>query len=67
MRRALSVYIDEAALEKLRDAAYWLPGTSLSDIVESAVVEHLERLEQDRGGPFDPRPTARLKAGRPMR
>lgn len=39
--------------EKLRAAAFWLDETSITDLVERAVREHLYRLEDERGDPFE--------------
>jgi hypothetical protein len=51
--------------ERLRNAVYWTPGATVAGYLETAVRDLLERIEQENGGAFKPRPEA-LKGGRPL-
>lgn len=42
-------------IERLRNAAFWSPGTSMAGLAEQALETALERLEKQRGKPFPPR------------
>jgi len=55
--------ISPKLLERLRDAAYWTPGASVSSIVEEGVRREVERMEKENGGRFKPR-KGRLQTGR---
>jgi post-segregation antitoxin (ccd killing protein) len=65
-KKRLTVYVPEELLEKARDAAFWTPALTLSDLVVEALERRLEEMERERGEPFPPRPS-RLRPGRPMR
>jgi post-segregation antitoxin (ccd killing protein) len=65
-KKRLTVYVPEELLEKARDAAFWTPALTLSDLVVEALKRRLEEMERERGEPFPPRPS-RLRPGRPMR
>ena len=41
--------------ERVRDAAHWTPGLTVTGLVESAVLREVERLETARGEIFPPR------------
>lgn len=57
-RTTISLSVHEAELA--RDAAYHLRVT-LVDFVETALREHVSRLEKERGEPFRPRPQHRRR------
>jgi hypothetical protein len=38
--------------EKLRAAAFWLDDVTITDLVEAAVRNHIQRLEEERDEPF---------------
>ena len=39
--------------EKLRAASFWLDDSSITDLVEQAVMRHLKHLEDERGEAFE--------------
>ena len=63
-KERLTVHVARTLVERLRNAAYWTPGLTLSALAEQALEDEIARLERERGGPFPCR-RARLRAGRP--
>ena len=53
-RTGLSVSLDVAA--RVRAAAYWEPGETVVGITKRALLAEIERMEQERGEPYPPRP-----------
>jgi hypothetical protein len=60
----LTLVISESLMERIRNAAFWTPGETLSGLGERAVELEIERLEKQNGGPFAPR-TQAVRRGRP--
>jgi hypothetical protein len=54
--------------EELRNAAYWIPGATLSAMIEEGMVDYLAKLRRRHsdGKPFRPR-TGELPLGRPRK
>ncbi|MCO5297783.1 MAG: hypothetical protein M9921_13090 [Fimbriimonadaceae bacterium] len=50
-----SFTIDAELLERIRRAAYWTPGATVSGVLESAAKDYVAKLEKERGEPFPPR------------
>ena len=65
--RRTSFRVREDITERLRNAAWWLPGVTLSAIANDALREAVERLERDHNGgvPFEKRGSMGL-SGRPI-
>lgn len=61
-----TVTLPGALLDRLRNAVYWTTDLTLVGLIEQAVEDSLDRLEQQHGGPFPPRIDS-LKGGRPRR
>lgn len=62
----VTFYIDEETMERVRDAAWWTPGLTLSGLAERALLQSVEGLEEERGETFPPRNSESVK-GRPVR
>jgi hypothetical protein len=52
--------------ERVKNAVYWTPGLTLADLADQALREAVDRLEKERGKPFEKR-AAELKGGFPIR
>ena len=54
--------------EELRDAAYWIPGATLSGMIQEGMFDYLTKLRRKHSGgePFKPR-TGKLPVGRPRK
>lgn len=65
-RLTYSVKLAAATIERARNAVYWTPGLSVSELVEQALATALDQLEKKRGEPFPAR-QKQLKSGRPIR
>ena len=53
-RRSVSLLIEKNILEKALDLAYWTPGSTLSEYVESLLEKEIEHYEREHG-PLDKR------------
>lgn len=53
-------------IERARDAVYWTPGATMAALMEAALTDHLAKLEERRGHPFQRRGGA-LRTGRPIK
>lgn len=62
----LTVALPVALLDRLRNAVYWTSDLTLAGLIEQAVADSVDRLEQQHGEPFPPRIES-LKGGRPRR
>ena len=62
----MTVLLPPALVEKIKDAVYWTPGLTLSQLAEDAFTNAIEKRERGRKEPFRPR-HGKLKAGRPMK
>ena len=63
-RQRMTVSLPTDLLERIRDAAYWMPGTTMAGLISSALEKFLTNLESQNGRPFLPR-LQDLKPGRP--
>jgi hypothetical protein len=62
----MTVSLPEDTLERMRDAAYWTPGSTMAGLITTALEDFLKILEMQNGHPFAPRLGA-LRPGRPRR
>lgn len=62
----ITFYVSKDVVERVKNAAYWTPGMTLSAMAEKALEEHVERLEAERGEPF-PERESELSKGRPVK
>lgn len=62
-RERVTIALPADLLERARNAVYWTPGATLAGLVEDAVAEAMDQLEQEHGSPFKAR-SANLKPGR---
>lgn len=60
----ITLIITDDLMERVRNAAYWTPGETLSSIGARGVEKEIRRLEKVNGGPFAPR-TQAVRRGRP--
>jgi hypothetical protein len=63
-RQRMTVSLPTDLLERVRDAAYWTPSTTMAGLISSAIEELIKNLESQNGRPFSPR-LQDLKPGRP--
>jgi hypothetical protein len=62
-RKSYGFKLREEIVERMRDAAYWIPGLTMTAIVEKSVEQYLDQLEKDMGK-IAPR-SGDVKTGRP--
>ncbi len=67
MRKAkerLTVTLRVDLLERLRNAVFWTPNLTLARLIQEAVTQYVDALEEKNGEPFSRR-IHELKGGRP--
>jgi hypothetical protein len=62
-KSTVNVRID--LMDRVKNAAYWVPGLTVTSIVEMGLIYALEQVEKQHGGPFPAR-EAELVGGRPL-
>ncbi len=65
-KERITIALPADLMDRARNAVFWTPGATLVELVENAVADALDRLEQDNGTPFKSR-SSNLKPGRRMR
>lgn len=63
-RQRMTVSLPSDLVERVRDAAYWSPGSTMAGLITEALEGLLRQRELQNGRPFAPRLGA-LKPGRP--
>jgi hypothetical protein len=63
-RQRMTVSLPAELVERVRDAAYWTPGSTMAGLITEALEDLLRQRERQNGRPFAPRLGA-LKPGRP--
>ncbi len=63
-RQRMTVSLPAELVERVRDAAYWTPGSTMAGLITQALEDLLKQREVQNGRPFAPRLGA-LKPGRP--
>lgn len=54
-------------MERARNTVFWTPGATMAGLLEEGLRATVERREAERGGPFERRPEAKLRAGRQVK
>lgn len=65
-RDRLTLHLPVSLGERARNAVYWTPGLTITELVASALTEALDRMEKKRGEPF-PLRKGSLRIGRPVK
>ncbi len=65
-KERMTFYVPVSVGERLRNAVYWSPGLTLTDIACDALAAAADKVEKRNGGPFPTRKSD-LKGGRPMK
>ena len=65
-RERVTIALPADLMERARNAVYWTPGATLAGLVEEAVADVMDRLEQENAGAFRSR-SGNLKPGRRMK
>ena len=63
-RQRMTVSLPADLVERVRDAAYWSPGSTMAGLIAEALEDLLKQRELRNGRPFAPR-LAALRPGRP--
>lgn len=64
-RHKVSAEVDYDVADRVKNAVYWTPGLTMARFIERALEDAIQKLEDERGGRFDPR-EMELVGGRPM-
>lgn len=62
-RLRLTLHVSEEVSERLRAAAYWTPGETMTSVAERGILGEVARMEKKRGEPFSQ--PGKLRSGRP--
>jgi hypothetical protein len=62
-KEVLSVRLPKELTERMRNAVYWTPGSTMGDMAQNAIDLYLIQLEKRTGEPF-PLRESKLKVGR---
>lgn len=60
----LSLRVGVELAERIRNAVFWTPGSTLVSVGQSAFEREIDRMERANGGAFKPRTQAALSRGR---
>ena len=64
-KEKLTVHLTHDLIERVKNAAYWNPRLTIAAIAERGIIQVIEEIEQEHGGPYPPR-EEELKGGRPI-
>jgi hypothetical protein len=65
-RDRLTLHMPASLVDRARNAVYWTPGLTMTELVTSALTEALDRMHKKRGEPFPVRKGS-LRIGRPLK
>ncbi len=55
MKSHITVAVAAEVVERLRNAAYWTPGLTITSVLEECVAIAVDELERKNGGPYEKR------------
>ena len=64
-KEKLTVHLTHELIERVKNAAYWNPRLTIASIAERGIIDVIEQIELENGGPYPPR-ESELKGGRPI-
>lgn len=64
-KKRMTVHIPGELAERIKNAVYWTPGLTVSEVAEKGLTWVIEELEEENDGPFEER-DQELKGGRPV-
>lgn len=65
-KQRMTFHLPVEVMERAKNAVYWTPGLTLTDLAAQALTDAVDRSEKKKGEPFPPR-KAELKGGRPIK
>jgi len=65
-KQKLTVHLDAALADRVKNAAYWNPRLTIAAIAEQGIRSAIERCEREHGGQYPPR-EGELVGGRPIK
>ena len=65
-KQKLTVHLDAALADRVKNAAYWNPRLTIAGIAEQGIRSAIERFEREHGGQYPPR-EGELVGGRPIK
>lgn len=65
-RQKLTVHLDEAIVNRVKNAAYWNPRLTIAKIAEQGIRHAIQKIEKENGGPYKQR-ESELVGGRPIK
>lgn len=65
-KQKLTVHLDAALADRVKNAAYWNPRLTIAGIAEQGIRHAIEKIERENGGRYKPR-EGELVGGRPIK
>jgi hypothetical protein len=65
-KERMTMHIPESLAERIRNAVYWTPGLTISDVATKGLNRIMDELEEENGGEFPDR-EQELSGGRPLK
>jgi len=65
-KQKLTVHLDAALADRVKNAAYWEPRLTIAGIAERGIRSVIEKIEREHGGAYPPR-EGELVGGRPIK
>lgn len=65
-KQRITIHLSKGIIDRAKNAVYWEPGLTLTDLAEQALKVELDKLEKKRGDKYPQRKKDQLKGGRPL-
>ena len=66
IKQRITIHLSKGTIDRAKNAVYWEPGLTLTDLAERALIKELDALEKKRGEAYPQRKNMQLKGGRPL-
>lgn len=66
VKQRITIHLSKGVIDRAKNAVYWEPGLTMTELAEEALKKELDRLEKKRGEQYPQRKGATLKGGRPV-
>lgn len=64
VKQRITIHLSRGVIERAKNAVYWEPGLTMTELAQMALHKELDTLEKKRGESYPQRKGATLKGGR---